>query len=89
MLICPIGARAVGNAGFGRGTGTVFFDDLLCNGDEDGLINCVQGNDCNHDEDAGVTCQTDGKKAAKNPSIPYPTWPVGLDKCFNSSSFQR
>lgn len=58
-----IGAIAVREAGFGRGTGPIFLDDLLCNGDEDSLIDCLQENNCDHGEDAGVTCQTDGKTA--------------------------
>ena len=46
---------------FGRGTGSVILDDLVCNGDEDNLMECPRLNNCNHDEDAGVTCQMDGK----------------------------
>lgn len=61
IIIIYIGAMEVRDSGFGRGTGTIFLDDLQCNGDEDSLINCVQMSDCNHDEDAGVICQTDGK----------------------------
>jgi hypothetical protein len=58
------GATAVTDSGFGGGTGSIFLDDLQCNGDEGNLIDCPQMSNCNHDEDAGVTCGTDGRKLA-------------------------
>ena len=53
----------VRNAIFGEGIGSIFLDNLMCNGSENTLIECLaNGNDvglhnCDHSEDAGVRCE--------------------------------
>ncbi|XP_061660291.1 scavenger receptor cysteine-rich domain-containing group B protein [Syngnathoides biaculeatus] len=57
---CGEAIAAWGEAHFGQGTGTVLFDNLKCNGREVSLQNCshIDWNmhNCDHSEDAGVTC---------------------------------
>ena len=53
---------AVVNAGFGKGTGPVFLDDIKCRGNETNILSCPQlpkdtTHNCRHSEDAGVQCQ--------------------------------
>ncbi|XP_071482925.1 scavenger receptor cysteine-rich domain-containing protein DMBT1-like [Diadema antillarum] len=49
---------------FGRGTGSIFLDDLDCDGDEASLVSCshhgVDNHNCGHTEDAAVRCQAAG-----------------------------
>jgi len=61
-LLCfaPTGATAFSNAQFGRGTGPIFLDTVLCTGTESRLIDCghegIGNHNCEHPEDAGVRC---------------------------------
>ena len=45
---------------FRRGTGPIFLDDVLCDGDEPNLDDCTRNrvgvHNCGHQEDAGVIC---------------------------------
>lgn len=52
------GARALGQATFGQGTGPIFLDDVRCVGNEPNLRNCslLLTHNCIHLEDAGVSC---------------------------------
>ena len=58
------GAQAVRN-GFRQRSTTdptpILLDNLVCNGDEDMLINCRHNgigiNNCDHTEDAGIVCR--------------------------------
>ena len=52
-------AVAVRNGGFGAGTGPINLDETSCTGTEMRLIDCPfdTTHDCQHSEDAGVTCQ--------------------------------
>ena len=64
--IISTGSRAYYNAFFGRGTGPILLDDLLCTGSEARLIDCPRFTSqgigtydfCpnGHGEDAGVRC---------------------------------
>ena len=59
------GALAQTNAFFGQGTGTIWLDDVQCSGSEAQLVDCPDNgfgvHNCNHGEDAGVTCQPTSK----------------------------
>ena len=54
------GAKAFGQAHFGRGTCSIFLDEISCTGTEDSLLSCahndVSCHNCLHSEDAGVEC---------------------------------
>ena len=54
---------AVGGRHFGPGSINmpIILDNMQCTGNEDSLFACVSRNDCNHDEDAGVICQSIGE----------------------------
>ena len=56
----PFAVTAHSFAHFGEGSGSVWLDKLQCTGSEDTLFHCPHGpgiHDCNHSEDAGVTCK--------------------------------
>ena len=52
---------AYSDAHFGRGCGTIWLDDLQCDGSESNLFDCthrgIGSHNCSHQEDAGVTCR--------------------------------
>ena len=52
---------AIGSAHFGQGSGSIWLDNVMCNGSESTLASCGHlGIDitrsCSHSEDAGVRC---------------------------------
>ncbi|XP_063956925.1 deleted in malignant brain tumors 1 protein-like [Lytechinus pictus] len=51
---------AVGNAGFGEGTGEILLDNVECTSTNTDLFDCqrndIGDDNCSHAEDAGVTC---------------------------------
>ena len=54
------GSIARTRAYFGRGTVPILLDDVACRGTETRLLSCTYSShtlDCNHGEDAGVTCR--------------------------------
>ncbi len=59
MLGYPTG-KAMTNAYFGPGNGSIWKDDLRCTGNESSIFDCDYGgwglHSCSHLEDAGVEC---------------------------------
>ena len=52
---------AIGSAGFGQGSGSIWLDSVTCTGSELMLVNCSHlgvgvTEDCSHSNDAGVKC---------------------------------
>ena len=52
---------APGGAKYGQGSGTIWMDDVKCNGGEASLLQCPHSGrgtkiNCHHDEDASVEC---------------------------------
>ena len=50
------------NAGFGEGNYSILLDNLMCEGNENSLLDCatdvpIGSSDCEHSEDAGVRCE--------------------------------
>ncbi|XP_053371219.1 deleted in malignant brain tumors 1 protein-like [Clarias gariepinus] len=59
-LGCGNADRAYQRAYFGPGSGPIWMDDVRCSGRESSITRCTHNgfgtHDCNHGEDAGVTC---------------------------------
>ncbi|XP_069345722.1 scavenger receptor cysteine-rich type 1 protein M130 isoform X3 [Eulemur rufifrons] len=60
QLECGSAVSFSSSATFGEGSGPIWFDDLVCHGNESALWNCTHGgwgnHNCDHAEDAGVIC---------------------------------
>ena len=66
MIGYPRAERAARYAEFGPGSGTIFLDQVMCEGSETDIQECVHDgfgfHDCKHYGDAGVVClNTTGK----------------------------
>ncbi|KAG9264037.1 deleted in malignant brain tumors 1 protein-like [Astyanax mexicanus] len=68
---CGQALSAHSSADFGKGFGRILLDNVGCSGSESSLTECRHSgfgkHDCDHDEDAGVTC-----------SVPLPTPQISL-----------
>ena len=60
---------AIGSAGFGQGSGSVWLSNVMCTGSESLLPRCghlgVDVSSCTHSEDAGVMCNITGAENSK------------------------
>ncbi|GAB1292788.1 Deleted in malignant brain tumors 1 protein [Apodemus speciosus] len=74
QLNCGRGVSALGSGHFGEGVGSIFLDDVKCQGSEMSLDQChhpgLSVHNCGHHEDASVICSA---SAAERPASPVPT----------------
>uniref|UniRef100_A0A673B6Z1 Soluble scavenger receptor cysteine-rich domain-containing protein SSC5D n=1 Tax=Sphaeramia orbicularis TaxID=375764 RepID=A0A673B6Z1_9TELE len=72
QLGCGHAIYAHSSSRFGRGSGPIWLDDVMCGGEELFLTHCHHNgfgkNNCGHDEDAGVTCVECDKVRLVGPS---------------------
>ena len=59
-IMPPLDSVPVRRAFFGRGSGSILLDNVICRGNEPSLLECninpVGVHNCDHSEDAGVRC---------------------------------
>ncbi|XP_075296518.1 fibrinogen-like protein 1-like protein [Opisthocomus hoazin] len=86
QLSCGVSVSAPTNAYFGSGSGSIWLDDVDCNGEEGLLTGCSARawgeHDCRHSKDAGVVCSGWPKDCSEvprgSPSGVYVIQPAGL-----------
>ncbi|XP_041369837.1 deleted in malignant brain tumors 1 protein-like [Gigantopelta aegis] len=61
-------ALAIGVGALGAGTGSIFLDNVVCQGNESSILRCqhnsIGDTDCQHSEDVGVICQSNTPSSA-------------------------
>ena len=72
LIAVYTGSQAFQSARFGVGTGSIWLDDVNCDGNETSLINCptysaIGDHNCGHYEDAGVRCGSMFLKSTSEP----------------------
>ena len=72
LIAVYTGSQAFHRARFGVGTGSIWLDDVNCDGSETSLINCPTNSaigihNCGHSEDAGVRCGSMFLKSTSEP----------------------
>uniref|UniRef100_A0A8C6VJD3 SRCR domain-containing protein n=1 Tax=Naja naja TaxID=35670 RepID=A0A8C6VJD3_NAJNA len=74
QLGCGSAFTVHGSAYFGQGSGNITLDDVNCRGNENRLEECSHAgwyrHNCNHGEDAGVTCSVGRTTVPPEPEIP-------------------
>ena len=75
-----IGAIARDGALFGEGSGPIVLDNVQCSGSESMILDCTANDigvhNCDHSEDAGVTCQP--SSPSPSPTPPPSPRPLGM-----------
>ena len=84
------GGRADRRAAFGAGTGTIWVDDIQCNGDESRLTDCpspLRGvHNCDHAEDVGVSCESTSAISRVSGSVSGLSLTLRFDQALDPSS---
>ena len=69
-FMLPLVAVPFYGASFGSGSGPIFLDNVVCEGNEPSLLECqrnpVGEHNCDHSEDAGVRCGSSGLSLLQN-----------------------
>nr|XP_042140698.1 deleted in malignant brain tumors 1 protein-like isoform X3 [Peromyscus maniculatus bairdii] len=71
QLDCGEGVSAIGSSRFGEGVGSIFLDDVQCQGSETSLSQChhqgLSVHNCGHHEDASVICSASATEMTTSP----------------------
>ena len=82
-IFIHVGAIARNGALFGEGSGPIVLDNVQCSGSESMILDCTANDigvhNCDHSEDAGVTCQPSSPTSPgtihtvvrNGPNVPY------------------
>ena len=85
------GAIPLGGAAFDEGTGPIFIDNAVCDGQELRLLDCASNpfaaHDCSHAEDAGVVCQPAISRNYRNADLMSFVIPIVRTNCYVKRDF--
>ena len=69
-MLFAIDAVPVSGGVYGEGEGRVLLDDLLCQGDEENLLDCSRysggTHSCDHSQDAGIRCEGESQLISRS-----------------------